>query len=32
VLFDAHTWHYLPAEDAAGIGEWLAHQLVRRSR
>ncbi len=29
VLFDASAGHYLPAEDAAGLGEWLAHQLVR---
>lgn len=29
ILFDAHAGHYLRAEDAAGLGEWLARQLVR---
>jgi len=29
VLFDAHAGHYLPTEDLAGIGDWLAHRLVR---
>lgn len=29
VLFDASACHYLPTEDLAGMGDWLAHQLVR---
>jgi hypothetical protein len=29
VLFDANACHYLPTEDLAGMGDWLAHQLVR---
>ena len=29
MLFDAHAGHYLPTEDLAGTGDWLAHQLVR---
>jgi len=29
VLFDAHAGHYLPTEDLSGIGDWLAHKLVR---
>ncbi len=29
ILFDAHASHYLPTEDLAGIGDWLAHHLVR---
>ena len=32
ILFDAHAAHYVPTEDAAGLGEWLAHRLVRSSR
>jgi hypothetical protein len=28
VLFDAHAGHYLPTEDLAGTGDWLAHKLV----
>ena len=29
ILFDASARHYLPTEDLAGMGDWLAHQLVR---
>ena len=29
ILFDASAHHYLPTEDLAGMGDWLAHQLVR---
>jgi hypothetical protein len=29
ILFDAHAGHYLPTEDLAGIGDWLAHRLTR---
>jgi hypothetical protein len=29
ILFDAHARHYLPTEDLAGIGDWLAHRLTR---
>jgi hypothetical protein len=29
VLFDAHAGHYLPTEDLAGLGDWLAHRLMR---
>jgi hypothetical protein len=29
ILFDAHAGHYLPTEDLAGIGDWLAHRLAR---
>jgi len=29
ILFDAHAGHYLPTEDLAGIGDWLAHHLIR---
>jgi len=29
ILFDASARHYLPTEDLAGLGDWLAHQLVR---
>ena len=32
ILFDAHAGHYMPTEDAAGLGEWLAHRLVRSAR
>jgi Domain of unknown function (DUF3786) len=28
VLFDAHAGHYLPTEDLAGTGDWLAHKLI----
>ena len=28
VLFDANAGHYLPTEDLAGTGDWLAHKLV----
>jgi hypothetical protein len=28
VLFDAHAGRYLPTEDLAGTGDWLAHKLV----
>jgi hypothetical protein len=28
VLFDAQAGHYLPTEDLAGTGDWLAHKLV----
>ena len=28
VLFDAVAGHYLPTEDLAGTGDWLAHKLV----
>jgi hypothetical protein len=30
ILFDAHAGHYLPTEDLSGLGDWLAHRLVRR--
>jgi hypothetical protein len=29
ILFDAHAGHYLPTEDLSGVGDWLAHRLVR---
>jgi len=29
ILFDAHAGHYLPTEDLAGLGDWLAHRLCR---
>ena len=29
ILFDASAHHYLPTEDLAGMGDWLAHQLAR---
>lgn len=29
ILFDANAGHYLPTEDLAGIGDWLAHRLTR---
>lgn len=29
VLFDANAGHYLPTEDLSGIGDWLAHRLIR---
>ncbi|MCX7670401.1 MAG: DUF3786 domain-containing protein [Anaerolineae bacterium] len=29
ILFDAHAGHYLPTEDLAGVGDWLAHRLTR---
>jgi hypothetical protein len=29
ILFDAHASHYLPTEDLAGLGDWLAHKLIR---
>ena len=29
ILFDGSAHHYLPTEDLAGMGEWLAHQLLR---
>jgi hypothetical protein len=32
MLFDAHAGHYLPAEDLAGLGGQLAHQLVAAAR
>jgi hypothetical protein len=32
VLFDASAGHYLPAEDLAGLGGQLAHQLVAAAR
>lgn len=28
ILFDAHAGHYLPTEDLAGVGDWLAHHMV----
>ena len=28
ILFDAYAHHYLPTEDLAGIGDWLAHRLA----
>lgn len=31
VLFDANAGRYLPTEDLSGIGDWLAHKLVRFS-
>jgi hypothetical protein len=32
VLFDAGAGHYLPAEDLAGLGGQLAHQLLAATR
>ena len=32
VLFDAGAGHYLPAEDLAGLGGQLAHQLLAAAR
>ncbi len=29
VLFDAHAGRYLPTEDLAGTGDWLAHKLIQ---
>jgi hypothetical protein len=29
ILFDAYAGHYLPTEDLAGIGDWLAHKLCK---
>lgn len=29
ILFDAHAGHYLPTEDLAGLGDLLAHRLIR---
>ncbi len=29
MLFDAQAGSYLPTEDLSGIGDWLAHKLVR---
>ncbi len=29
MLFDAGASHYLPTEDLAGVGDWLAHRLTR---
>jgi len=29
ILFDANAGHYLPTEDLAGMGDWLAHRLTR---
>ena len=29
VLFDANASHCLPTEDLSGLGDWLAHRLVR---
>ncbi len=29
ILYDAAAGHYLPTEDLSGIGDWLAHRLVR---
>jgi hypothetical protein len=29
ILFDASASHYLPTEDLAGVGDWLAHRLTR---
>lgn len=29
ILFDAHAGQYLPTEDLSGVGDWLAHRLVR---
>ena len=29
VLFDASAGHYLPTEDLAGLGDWLAHKLIQ---
>ena len=29
VLFESHAGHYLPTEDLAGMGDWLAHKLSR---
>lgn len=28
ILFDGSAHHYLPTEDLAGMGAWLAHQLM----
>ena len=28
ILFDAAAGHYLPTEDLAGIGDWMAHKLI----
>jgi hypothetical protein len=28
MLFDAAIAHYLPTEDIAGVGDWLAHKLA----
>jgi hypothetical protein len=28
MLFDAAVAHYLPTEDIAGVGDWLAHKLA----
>ncbi len=30
ILFDANAGRQLPTEDLSGIGDWLAHRLVRR--
>ncbi|MGQ9489122.1 MAG: DUF3786 domain-containing protein [Anaerolineae bacterium] len=32
ILFDAHAGHYLPTEDLAGLGDWLAHKLIHFSK
>lgn len=32
ILFDAHAGHYLPTEDLAGLGDWLAHKLIQTPR
>ncbi len=29
ILFDEHAGHYLPTEDLSGLGDWLAHRLIR---
>lgn len=29
ILFDAQAGHYLPTEDLSGVGDWLAHRLMR---
>ncbi len=29
ILFDAGAPHYLPTEDLSGLGDWLAHRLVK---
>jgi len=31
ILFDASAGRYLPTEDLSGIGDWLAHRLMRES-
>jgi hypothetical protein len=31
ILFDANAGRQLPTEDLSGIGEWLAHRLVRQA-